>query len=108
MIGTMSRSVRTVVVSGLLALSPSWFGGDAQAATCGDVTGDTAVDVGDALAIAQVDVGSRRCNQLAHPESCDVNGDGACNFGDVLRIMQCEVGLRSCALSCRPFTCPVA
>src|SRR2546427_2293181 len=76
------------------------------ACTCGDVNGDGIVDIGDALVIAQFDVGLRLCGQLAHPEACDVNGDGTCNIGDALRIAQCDVGLISCAFTCGPFTCP--
>src|SRR5207245_1122052 len=76
------------------------------AVPCGDVNGDGVVDIGDALVIAQFDVGLRLCGQLAHPEACDVNGDGACNIGDALRIAQCNVGLISCAFTCGPLTCP--
>src|SRR6266478_3098598 len=76
------------------------------AVPCGDVNGDGVVDIGDALGVAQFDVGLRLCGQLAHPEACDVNGDGACNIGDALRIAQCDVGLISCAFTCGPFTCP--
>jgi predicted outer membrane repeat protein len=79
-----------------------------DAALCGDVNGDGVVNIGDALIIAQYDVGLRTCGQspLAHPERCDVNGDGGCNIGDALRMAQCDVGLVSCAFTCRPFTCP--
>src|SRR2546427_12040390 len=76
------------------------------AVRCGDVNGDGIVNIGDALVVAQFDVGLRLCGQLAHPEACDVNGDGACNIGDSLRIAQCDVGLISCAFTCGPFTCP--
>jgi len=76
------------------------------AALCGDVNGDGVVDIGDALVVAEFDVGDRQCSQLTHPEACDVNGDGACNIDDALRIAQCDVGLISCAFTCRPFTCP--
>src|SRR5437870_4134396 len=76
------------------------------AVPCGDVNGDGVVDIGDALVVAQFDVGLRLCGQLAHPEACDVNGDGACNIGDALRIAQCDVALMSCAFTCGPFTCP--
>src|SRR3989475_2404444 len=75
---------------------------------CGDVNGDGVVNIGDALIVAQYDVGLRACGQgqFSHPEVCDVNGDGACNIGDALRIAQCDVGLISCAFTCGPFTCP--
>jgi len=76
------------------------------AVRCGDVNGDGIVDVGDALVVAQFDVGLRQCSQLTQPEACDVNGDGACNIGDSLRIAQCDVGLINCAFTCGPFTCP--
>src|SRR2546422_142536 len=76
------------------------------AVPCGDVNGDGVVNIGDALIVAEFDVGLRQCSQLAHPEACDVNGDGACNIDDALRIAQCDVGLISCAFTCGPFTCP--
>jgi hypothetical protein len=56
------------------------------AVPCGDVNGDGIVDVGDALVVAQFDVGLRQCSQLTHPEACDVNGDGSCNIGDALHL----------------------
>jgi len=75
---------------------------------CGDVNGDGVVNIGDALVVAQFDVGLRQCGvaPFIHPEVCDVNGDGACNIGDALRMAQCDVGLISCAFTCRLFTCP--
>ena len=75
---------------------------------CGDVNGDGVVNVGDALLVAQYDVGLRQCGvaPFIHPEVCDVNNDGNCNIGDALRIAQCDVGLISCTFTCRPFTCP--
>src|SRR3989449_3889811 len=76
------------------------------AVRCGDVNGDGIVNIGDALIVAEFDVGVRQCSQLAHPEACDVNGDGACNIDDALRIAQCDVGLISCGFTCGPFTCP--
>src|SRR5436309_1933887 len=75
------------------------------ATKCGDVTGDGVVNIGDALVVAQLDVGVRQCSQLAHPEACDVNGDGACNIGDALRTAQCDVGAIPCAFTCRLFAC---
>jgi|SRR5579862_3105128 len=79
-----------------------------DAALCGDINGDGAVNIGDALTAAQYVVGLRTCGQapLGHPASCDVNGDGACNVGDALRMAQCDVGLVSCAFTCLPFPCP--
>src|SRR2546425_4144834 len=80
--------------------------GTATIQTCGDVNGDGIVNIGDALVVAEFDVGIRQCSHLIHPEACDVNGDGACNIDDALRIAQCDVGLISCAFTCGPFTCP--
>ena len=73
---------------------------------CGDVNGDGRVDIGDAVLVAQFDVGLRQCGvaPFAHPEVCDVNSDGACNIGDALRLAQCSAGLVGCG-TCRPFTC---
>jgi len=64
------------------------------------------VNIGDALLIAQFDVGARVCSTIPYPTLCDVNGDGACNIGDALRIAQCDVGLIPCAFTCGPFDCP--
>src|SRR6266404_201267 len=74
---------------------------------CGDVNGDGAVNIGDALIVAQYDVGLRTCGQgpFSHPEVCEVNGDEACNIGDALRIAQCDVGLVSCSFTCGAFAC---
>src|SRR5712664_851271 len=80
--------------------------GTATIQTCGDVNGDGIVNIGDALVVAEFDVGIRQCSQLIHPEACDVNGDGACNIDDALRIAQCDVGLISCAFTCGTFRCP--
>ena len=79
------------------------------AVPCGDVNGDGVVNIGDALVVAQFDVGLRHCGVVPfiHPEVCDVNSDGACNIGDALRMAQCDVGLISCAFTCTPaFSCP--
>ena len=73
---------------------------------CGDVNGDGLVNIGDALLIAQVDVGQRACADLPRPALCDVNGDGRCDIGDALLVGQCDVGPRSCAFRCVPFACP--
>ncbi len=79
----------------------------AGVAVCGDVNGDGAVNIGDALIVAQYDVGLRTCGQapFSHPEACDVNGDGACDIGDALRMAQCDVRLISCAFTCGSFAC---
>ena len=78
------------------------------ALACGDVNGDHSVDIGDALTIAQYDVGLRVCGQapFGHPEVCNINNDSACNVGDALRIAQCTAGLISCTFTCPPFSCP--
>ena len=75
---------------------------------CGDVNGDGVVNIGDALVIAQFDVGLRQCGVAAfsQPAECDVNRDGACNIGDALKMAQCDVGLIGCAFTCRSFACP--
>jgi hypothetical protein len=66
------------------------------------------VNIGDALVVAQYDVGLRRCGEtpFSHPERCDVNRDGGCNIGDALRMAQCDVGVVSCTFTCTPFACP--
>lgn len=79
-----------------------------NAARCGDVNGDGVVNIGDALLVAQFDVGLRQCGvaPFSHAEVCDVNRDGACNIGDALRMAQCDVRLIGCAFTCVPFACP--
>src|SRR5438132_11351611 len=76
-----------------------------RAAVCGDVNGDGVVNIGDALVVAQYDVGLRTCGvaPFSHPEVCDVNGDAACDIGDALRMAQCDVGLIGCAFTCGSF-----
>jgi len=69
------------------------------------VKGDGVVDIGDALLIAQFDVGARLCSAIPYPALCDVTRDGACNIGDALRIAQCDVGLIPCAFTCGTFDC---
>jgi len=104
------------MVTGLGTISPSSFLALASPTTtttippplCGDVNGDGVVDIGDALVVAQYDVGLRQCGvaPFSQAAECDVNGDGACNIGDALRLAQCNVGLNGCAFTCRPFACP--
>src|SRR3989440_493837 len=98
---SLLRLTPTLVIAAQLVLATT-----VAAVPCGDVNGDGIVNIGDALVVAQFDVGLRLCGQLAHPEACDVNGDGACNIDDALRMAQCDVGLISCAFTCGPFTCP--
>src|SRR5438034_4605578 len=78
-----------------------------RAAVCGDVNGDGVVNIGDALVVAQYDVGLRTCGvaPFSHPEVCDVNGDAACDIGDALRMAQCDVGLIGCVFTCGSFAC---
>ena len=77
----------------------------ACAGGCGDVNGDGSVSIGDALVVAQYDVGLRTCAQLAHADRCDVNNNGTCDIGDALRIAQCDAGLIPCAFTCGSFRC---
>jgi hypothetical protein len=91
----------------------------AGAITCGDVTGDGAVDIRDALQVVQFAVGARRCGEppFVQPEACDVNpqpglpgsaaGNGQCDVADALVIGQCTVGLRDCRFVCEPYACPL-
>src|SRR5437867_8486995 len=95
------RLALTLVVAAQAVLAAT-----VAAVPCGDVNGDGIVDIGDALVVAEFDVGVRQCEQLTHPEACDVNGDDVCNIDDALRIAQCDVALMSCAFTCGPFTCP--
>jgi len=84
---------------------------------CGDVDGNGRVDVADALLVAQITVGLRRCDAASSAVSaCDVSPrptparpdaapDGVCNIGDALAIAQCAVGLVPCNFRCGPFRC---
>lgn len=74
---------------------------------CGDVTGDGAINIGDALAIAQYGVGLRACEEVpfTFPAQCDVNRDMGCNIGDALLVAQCAVGIRGCMFECIPYFC---
>jgi len=98
---------RGVVRPGAGATNCSIGAYEFNSARCGDVNGDGVVNIGDALVVAQFDVGLRQCGvaPFSHPEVCDVNRDGACNIGDALRMAQCDVGLISCAFTCTPFVC---
>jgi hypothetical protein len=59
----VARLVRLLVLVAVLILAPARV-----RAVCGDVNGDGVVDIGDALAIAQCDVGMRSCDfPLATP-----------------------------------------
>jgi len=80
--------------------------------TCGDLNGDNAITIADALLVAQLEVQLRQCNDPAVPhfDACDVNpvggaGDGLCNIGDALKIAQCNVGLIPCTFQCTPLLC---
>ena len=79
---------------------------------CGDVNCDGTVNIGDALLVAQYDVGLRSCGGgvFGCASQCDIsppsNPDGGCNIGDALKMAQCDVHLISCDFQCTPFTCP--
>lgn len=98
--------------SGLVFDECGVCGGDGSTcgSPCGDVSGDGAVTIGDALMIAQFDVGLRSCGQLPSFDSCDISflgpPDGVCNIGDALRAAQCDVGLIPCDFACAPTGCP--
>jgi hypothetical protein len=62
--------------------------GIGDACQCGDVNGDGATNVADALAIARGEV----LPPAPGFGRCDVNGDGACNVADALGIARGEVG----------------
>jgi len=70
------------------------------------------VNIGDALLVAQYDVGLRSCGGgvFGGASQCDIsppsNPDGGCNIGDALKMAQCDVHLTSCVFQCTPFTCP--
>ena len=83
------------------------LGTAAHAVQCGDVNGDGAVDIGDAMVIAQYADGTRACGfgMFSEPRACDVNGDGACDMADADAIALCDAGMGSCAFECRPFRC---
>ncbi len=66
----------------------------AEAAGKGDVSGDGAVDIVDALFIAQQTVGLRSFT-TAQEAAGEVNGDGAVDIVDALFIAQATVGLRT-------------
>jgi hypothetical protein len=79
---------------------------------CGDVNCSGGVNVGDALQVAQYDVGLRQCGvaPFACEANCDIApapaGNGVCDIGDALFIAQCDAGLRSCEFACTAFSCP--
>jgi len=76
---------------------------------CGDVNDDGAVNIVDALVVAQYSVGLRTCPDVARYDLCDVAPtgapDGSCNIGDALRMAQCSVGLVPCNLTCEAIVC---
>lgn len=79
------------------------------ATLCGDVTGDSQINVVDAMMVAQSVVGLRECPSIPRFDLCDVSSsgasDGECTIGDALRMVQCGVGLIPCEFSCSPITC---
>src|SRR5205809_5439015 len=59
-----------------------------RAAVCGDVNGDGVVNIGDALVVAQYDVGLRPCGEVPFslPEGCAVKREAAWATGDATRM----------------------
>jgi cysteine-rich repeat protein len=72
---------------------------------CGDVNGGGTVEIGDALAAAQFQVGLLRCDQIARFDLCDITPSGSCSIADALRMAQCTVGLIPCTFTCTLLTC---
>jgi len=60
---------------------------------CGDADGNGSVDIGDALLIAEYDVGLKSSSQLPGFNACDVNKDGVVDLCDALMIAEYDVGL---------------
>ena len=58
---------------------------------CGDVSGDSSVTAGDALAVLQSSVGGTRCAGMVCV--CDVNGNGPLTASDALLALRFAVGL---------------
>jgi hypothetical protein len=81
---------------------------------CGDVNGNGAANVADALLVAQYGVGLRECGAAPFDwaESCDIAprpyGDGSCNIADALLMAQCDADLIDCDFQCTRFLCPGA
>ena len=69
-------------------------------AACGDVDGDGITSIGDALMLAQYQVGMRGCGQFDFYGNGDVDTDDSCTIVDALRIAQCDVGLSGCDFNC--------
>ncbi|MFQ5352530.1 MAG: multicopper oxidase domain-containing protein, partial [Candidatus Binatia bacterium] len=92
---------------------PTFKEGDVQAAAdgrgipraCGDVSGDGANNIIDALVIAQYTVRLRSCNEVAYYEMGDVDHDGACTIADALKLARCSVNLIPCDFTCAPLVC---
>ncbi len=61
--------------------------GIGDACECGNVDGSTAVDIFDALAIAQGTL-SPPISPIPHPRACDCDGSGDCDIFDALRVAQ--------------------
>jgi len=76
---------------------------------CGDVNSDGAINVIDAMLVAQFTVGLRACTTLSSFGNCDVSPpgapDGTCSIADALRMAQCSVGLVSCDMVCGALAC---
>ncbi|MFQ5479173.1 MAG: hypothetical protein ACE5E4_11205, partial [Candidatus Binatia bacterium] len=78
----------------------------------GDVNADGAINVIDAMFVAQYTVGLRDCADIERFDMCDVHPglpegpDGACTIVDALKMAQCAVGLVPCNFVCGVVSCP--
>lgn len=73
--------------------------------SCGDVSGDGAVTIIDALLAAQYQVRLKHCAEIPAFDRCDASGDGSCDIVDALIIAQSQVGLHSGVFECGLPTC---
>ena len=62
---------------------------------CGDVNENDRVDIGDAMFIAQYDVGNRDASTM-NLDVADTNVNGRVDIGDAMFIAQFDVGNRDC------------
>ncbi|MEE8558510.1 MAG: dockerin type I domain-containing protein [Myxococcota bacterium] len=61
--------------------------GQGDLCECGNTDGSTAVDIFDALSIAQGTL-TPPIAAMANPRACDVDGNGSCDIFDALRVAQ--------------------
>jgi len=73
--------------------------------SCGDVSGDGAVTILDALMAAQYQVELKHCAEIPAFDRCDANTNGACDIVDALLIAQSQVGLNDGVFVCGLPTC---